>query len=329
VTIAGTRIAPREQIEATIEPLQKLLGRQETHAACREFEREWDSVEPTDEVGQHARIDSIRIEVATNLPSARDEESDRFGSPDVRAARWQRERADVVRVFRVEAQSLLRCDQEPRGGRGRSPRCENVATGREEPLEVVEHDEACAAPRNDIAELRDRIAACITGEGGETERASHDGERAFEIACRREVRVPDAAGERVCMPMRIRDREPRLSDAGRAEQRDDRRRAAVQERVHRGEIVVATDESARIERQRRTGRRDRSNRRRAACGDTGIASTGRSCARARVPRSAGFHRAECTAPNYAHLTVLDALRRSWRHDAEMKLRTKPRPDGEI
>ena len=221
-----------EQVERMREPLQHRLGREDTDTRRCELDRERQTVEATTDLVHGSGVRVAERKVCADAARALREQLRRRG---------RIERLDSELVLTLESQRGAAGDEDTEV-RARGQQTRDITSGRQEMLEVVEHEQR---PRRDEATHH----AVEQGAGGigDAERLCNRGDHEARLGHGSELDEEDPVGERVKQAMtRCPQREPRLTraaDAGERHEPDVRPGHQLAEFV---ELIVAADEGVHL-----------------------------------------------------------------------------------
>ena len=223
------RIAAGEQAEAVVEALGDLLHRERAHPCGGKLDGERNAVQALADLADGGGVGRRRAERAVGGTCTIDEELDRLR----RGHRRHQVDGLALHVQRLAARGE---DLQVRAGLQQAPR--HVGRALQEVLAVVEHAEQALA-RNRLGErLDDGLARFF----GDTQHEGDDVGHAPLVCERRQLHEPDAVGKFTHQLARHLQRQPRLSGAARAGERDQARDG--EQRLQLRDLVFAADEGA-------------------------------------------------------------------------------------
>ena len=205
---------------------EEVGGRQDAAACGRQLDRQRKSVEVGTELGDHRSVRVVEDGRRVASTGAIDEQLD--GSVSVH------ERLQRVHLLGAHAQALAAGGQDPRRRtRRRDPR-DQLASGREHVLAVVEdHEDLVVAEVVD-----DRVEGIV--DTSQSQRLAHHAPDRLAGRHRREVHHPRPAGPAWCDRQSELDGEAGLADATRSADGD--HLAGGHQRAERSELVAAADD---------------------------------------------------------------------------------------
>ena len=224
--------AAGEHVEPGVEQRQQLARRQRTEPGRGELDRERNPLEP---VAHVAELVALGVDGRACRGGARAEKL---------ACRARLERRDIDHALGREPQRPpARREHGEAGSRVEQPGHRRGAV--DEMLEVVEHEQELASTNG----VRDELGPARRTRLAQPKRTRDRGQQQARVLERREVDDDGAVGEPAAETMRELDRDSRLPDPARADERDQPRARIEQLPLERSEHVFASD-------RRRVRRRD-------------------------------------------------------------------------
>ena len=278
--------ALRQHLEAALEPRQQRREREQADTVGGQLDRQRQAVEPCADRVHHLGVAVGRRPARAGGPGAGEEQRGRVR---------RRQRMHEVDLLGAEPERGAARRQHGQAlDRGEQPG--DLAGVVEEALEAVEHEQRGRG----AVRARELLAELLGGAGHDVERGGGLGGEQARVLDPVEVDVHGAAGEAPGHAAGGLEREPRLADPARTDEREQARAGPQQQLGDLGELAVAADQVVGRHRQRGGRHARRALGRRARDRARGSSPRGAAArARARSParrRAGGDRRASPRAP---------------------------------